>query len=421
MAVEEPFILSKRKNSPYYQVRFKNPDKTSKDRFLPAKSTKETVRSKALVKAWAMYNEETVAAKSAVQSIRNADLSETDIQKLVQILKDRGVEVNASSGSTEKLLDFLLTFWDAEKSPYISEKKRMNRHIGVSYIFESRRDIERFWCKFFTEDKLLCNVTRKDLKDFIEYLDKAPMGWSRKLKAYRAGSIALKWAFMDERIDKDITAGIVSFSGKHNERKILTKEMAELIFSIKWNDERCQLANLVAMLTGMRAGEIIALRKQDLGKECIYVRHSWETREGLKTPKNGEERVVYFPFPLITERMMYLADVNGGRLDSYIFFGLLSDNKPMDKKLLTLHLRRQMKLVGIAEEDCKQICFHSWRHFYTTYMSDKVNQRILQTQTGHKTLAMLEHYGNHSLESDVNEVEAAQLELFDSIVNSAVF
>lgn len=122
---------------------------------------------------------------------------------------------------------------------------------------------------FFTEDKLLCNVTRKDLKDFIEYLDKAPMGWSRKLKAYRAGSIALKWAFMDERIDKDITAGIVSFSGKHNERKILTKEIAELIFSIKWNDERCQLANLVAMLTGMRAGEIIALRKQDLGKECI--------------------------------------------------------------------------------------------------------------------------------------------------------
>lgn len=151
------------------------------------------------------------------------------------------------------------------------------------------------------------------------------------------------------------------------------------------------------------------------------VRHSWETREGLKTPKNGEERVVYFPFPQITERMMYLADVNGGRLDSYIFFGLLSDNKPMDKKLLILHLRRQMKLVGIAEEDCKQICFHSWRHFYTTYMSDKVNQRILQTQTGHKTLAMLEHYGNHSLESDVNEVEAAQLELFNAIVHNTVF
>ena len=419
MAVDEPFILSKRKNSPYFQVRFKNPDKTSKDRFLPAKSTKETVRSKAIAKAWAMYNEETVAAKSAVQSLKYADLSDSDLQKLAQILKDKGIDVTEPSGSKEKLLDFLLTFWDIDKSPYIAEKKRMNRHIGVSYIFESRRAVETFWCKFFTEDKLLCSVTRKDLKDFIEFVDKAPIGWSRKLKIYRAGSIALKWAFMDERLDKDITAGIVSFSGKSNERKILTREMAELIFSIKWSDERCQLANLIAMLTGMRAGEIIALRKQDLGENVIYVRHSWEKREGLKTPKNGEERKVYFPFPQITQRLMYLAELNGGRLDSFIFFAPLSKNKPMDEKLLIKHLRRQMKLVGIAEEDCKQICFHSWRHFYTTYMSDKVNQRVLQTQTGHKTLAMLEHYGNHSIESDMNEVETAQLEMFGEIVNKA--
>ena len=417
MAVDEPFILSKRKNSPYFQVRFKNPDKSSKERFLPAKSTKETVRSRAIAKAWSMYNEETVTIKSAVQSIRYADLSDTDIQKLVQILKDRGIDVN-TSGNTEKLLDFLLTFWDADKSPYIAEKKRMNRHIGISYIFESRKAIENYWCKFFPEDKLLSNVTRKDLKDFIEFVDKAPMGWSRKLKVYRAGSIALKWAFMDEQLDKDVTAGIVSFSGKANERKILTREMAELIFSIKWSDERCQLANLVAMLTGMRSGEIIALRKQDLGKDVIYVRHSWEVREGLKTPKNGEERKVYFPFPQITQKLLYLADMNGGRLDSFIFFAPLSKNKPMDKKILNQSLKKQMRKVGIAEEDCKQICFHSWRHFYTTYMSEKVNQRILQTQTGHKTLAMLEHYGNHSLESDINEIETAQIELFNDIVNN---
>ena len=421
MAVDEPFILSKRKNSPYYQVRFKNPDRKSKERFLPAKSTKETVKSRAIAKAWAMYNEETVAAKSVVRSIRYADLSDSDIQKLAQILKDRGVNIEQSSGSTERLLDFLLTFWDMDKSPYIAEKKRMNKHIGISYIFESRRAIENYWCKFFTEDKLLCGVSRKDLKDFIEFVDKAPMGWSRKLKVYRAGSIALKWAFMDERIDKDVTAGIVSFSGKPKERKILTKEMAELIFSVKWSDERCQLANLVAMLTGMRAGEIIALRKQDLGNDVIYVRHSWEAKEGLKSPKNGEERKVYFPFPQITKRMMYMADLNGGRLDSFIFFAPISNNKPMDKKIMNLRLKKQMRLVGIAEEDCRQICFHSWRHFYTTYMSDKVNQRVLRTQTGHKTLAMLEHYGNHSIESDINEVESAQIEMFGEIVKKTIF
>ena len=421
MAVEEPFILSKRKNSPYFQVRFKNPDKNSKERFLPAKSTKETVRSKALVKAWAMYNEETVAAKSAVQTIRTAKLSDTDIQKLVQILRDRGIDVTAPSEKSENLLNFLLTFWDIKTSPYIAEKKRMNRHIGISYIFESRKAIENYWCKYFPEDKKLQSVTRKDLKDFIEFIDKTPLGWSRKLKIYRAGSIALKWAFMDERIDKDVTAGIVSFSGKANERKILTKEMAELIFSVKWSNERCQLANLIAMLTGMRAGEIIALRKQDLGENVIYVRHSWEVREGLKTPKNGEERTVFFPFPQIIQKLLSLANLNGGRLDSFIFFAPLSKNKPMDKKALNQQLKKQMKMVGISEDVCKQICFHSWRHFYTTYMSDRVNQRILQSQTGHKTLTMLEHYGNHQLESDANMIENAQLEVFGDILNNADF
>ena len=110
MAVDEPFILSKRKNSPYYQVRFKNPDRKSKERFLPAKSTKETVKSRAIAKAWAMYNEETVAAKSVVQSLRHADLSDSDLKKLAEILIDKGIEINVSFGSTEKLLDFLLDF-----------------------------------------------------------------------------------------------------------------------------------------------------------------------------------------------------------------------------------------------------------------------------------------------------------------------
>ena len=45
---DTPFILSKRKSSPYWQVRFINPDVCSSTRYFPAKSTKETVKSKAI-------------------------------------------------------------------------------------------------------------------------------------------------------------------------------------------------------------------------------------------------------------------------------------------------------------------------------------------------------------------------------------
>jgi len=48
----------------------------------------------------------------------------------------------------------------------------------------------------------------------------------------------------------------------------------------------------------MRQGEIAALRLQDIGEDRIYIRHSWGKYDGLKTPKNGEEREIRIPHQL---------------------------------------------------------------------------------------------------------------------------
>ena len=415
MANEEPFILSKRKNSPYYQVRFKNPDKTSSVRFFPAKSTKETVKSKAIAKAWSMYNQEKVESLSVVHS----DILDSDAVRLLENLKRRGVISNYTlpeDRSSISLVSFLKDFWTLDLSPYLAEKKRLGQHLGLTYINESKKLIERYWSVYFDEKMTLSEVTRTMLKDFIKYVDTFSFSWNRKLKIFRAGSIALKWAFNDEMIDRDITAGLASFSGKSKERNILTKEMAELLFTTKWEDERCKMINLIAMLTGMRVGEIVALRKMDLGENCLYVNHSWNRTEGLKSPKNGEARVVYFPFPQITAELMKLADLNGGDLEALIFSGAIINTQPMDIKLPNKRLHEQLIKIGLTKEESKKYCFHSWRHFYATYMSDKVNQRALQSQTGHKTVVMLEHYSSHQIDSDITAIESAQMEIFGSIV-----
>ena len=413
MANEEPFILSKRKDSPYFQVRFKNPDKNSTIRFLPAKSTKETIKSKAIAKAWSMYNEDKIETKSSVQRITLEDITEKEAAKVLESLKEKGFITNYSlpTSSSEKAVEFLRKFW-SDESPYLAEKKRMGKHIGVIYVEESLYMINNFWAKYFDEDLLLNQLSRKMLKDFIAYVDTFSLGWSRKLKIYRAGAVALRWAYNEELIDRDVTAGISSFSGKSKERKILTKEMAELLFSTQWEDDRCKLINLIAMLTGMRAGEILALRKVDLGENCLYVNHSWNRKEGLKSPKNGESRVVYFPFPGIISTLM-----NGeAGMEDYIFPAPLKENRPMDIKLPNLMLHRQLVKIGLSESESKQYCFHSWRHFYTTYMSEKVNERVLQKQTGHKSLKMLEHYGNHNVNEDMEIIRNAQIESFGKII-----
>ena len=69
-----------------------------------------------------------------------------------------------------------------------------------------------------------------------------------------------------------------------------------------------------------------------------------------------------------------------------------------------------------SQAKAKQITFHAWRHFYTTYMSDRVNQKALQSQTGHKTQIMLEHYAAHQTAEEAKKIMSAQAEAFGPVM-----
>ena len=86
--------------------------------------------------------------------------------------------------------------------------------------------------------------------------------------------------------------GLRKFSGTSKKRDILNQEEVKQLFSSKWDDERSRIGNLLAMTTGLRAGEVVALRKEDIRRDTLMVRHSWSFSDGLKAPKNGDERVV---------------------------------------------------------------------------------------------------------------------------------
>ena len=86
--------------------------------------------------------------------------------------------------------------------------------------------------------------------------------------------------------------GIIKPKDNPQKRAILTMEEIKLLFSTKWENETAKLACLIASYTGIRQGEIAALRLQDIGEDRVYIRHSWGKYDGLKTPKNGEEREI---------------------------------------------------------------------------------------------------------------------------------
>ena len=425
--VKLPFTISKRKDSKYFSVRFKD-EKTG--RYLPALSTKQTDRNEAIKTAWAWYSHGTIKGEKKERSletlslydeIRKSDITDEEALKMLDLLKQKGIiKSYVKTGAKNDILlsEYLLNFWTWEKSEYIQEKLKAGKTIGKTHIKENYNRIKNDWLPFF-KDKLLGEITKQDLKDFSAAIQKMKIANSTKNKIWLAGAQAIRFAYNNELIERDITAGITGFHGKSKEREILTPEMVEAVFSVSWKDEKARLANMLAMVTGLRAGEIRALQKKDLGANCLYINHSWNDLEGLKSTKNGESRIVQLPFPQIIKSLLELAESNpyDSTMNAFVFYATIP-GKPLEAHIFIDGLRDALKQIGMKSDETKNYCFHAWRHFYAAYMADHISAKLLQSQTGHKTRVMLDHYSNHRIAGDEERIQAAQIGLFGGIVNN---
>jgi integrase len=315
-------------------------------------------------------------------------------------------------------VSFLSTFWDWDTSEYIKEKLRKAHGIHKRHCKLQGQAITLYWKPFF-EGRYMGEITAEDIDNFIDHMGEKPISASRKNVVIKAGLKPLRWAFSKGYIEQDPTRGHIMFSGDQNKRNILTPSTAAAIFKTKWVDERALLANMLASVTGMRMGEILALRFQDLGPDCIYVRNSWNDTDGLKLPKTNEVRTVEIPFPGLIFALFSLANQNpwGVKPDSFVFWAVTKNDIPMQGSRLFLSgLREALINVGFTEEEAKKYSFHGWRHFFTSYMIKKLDKKLLKGETGHKTDIMLALYSDHETVGDREIIQTTKKETFAGLL-----
>jgi len=131
-----------------------------------------------------------------------------------------------------------------------------------------------YWEPFF-KGRLLGEITAKDLDAFIDHIGEKPFSASWKNLLVYTGTIPLGWAFTKGLVDTNLSSGHMKFSSTPPKRHILTPAQAAAIFKAPWPTKREMLGNLLASVTGMRLGEIRALRMRDIGLDCINVCASW--------------------------------------------------------------------------------------------------------------------------------------------------
>lgn len=421
-----PYSIFKRADRPYYLVSFKNEITGG---YFPAISTKQVTKSAAIktIIEWLRYGipqKKGSAIPLKTLTLRSlfkeTELTQEDANFFIDEMKRKNLIKSAVFIGSKQDYDFgqfLEDFWTWDKSLYIAEKLRRDHSIHRTYAKSQLLSAKKYWLPAFIGKTLGC-ITREDIEAFLKNFETMSVSAARKNQILKAGLVPLKWAYKKRMIEDNIGAELTMFSGEDGERQILTPELVKSLFAQNWIDDRAKLANILAMVTGIRAGEIQGLRVQDMGSDCLYIRHSWNYHDGLKLPKNNKPRTVELPFPSLIKELMDLASRNphGCSMDSFIFWSKAMAEKPMESPLFVKALRNALVKTGINEKEAVKYTFHDWRHYYTTYLMGKLEKNLLKSQTGHLTDSMLYRYGGHQTESDRKIIQATSINTFSDLL-----
>jgi integrase len=447
-----------------FSVQFKDP---VTNRRLSARSTGKTSRDEALLVVYdwlrtgipqkqplkappvAFRPVETVFCVAQVlDQLKKANLTAQDVAKIEKILQDKGLAVlivHKDTPQAELFTDYLSRFWDYDRSPYVEERQSHKLSITRKHTLESLERVNRYWVPFFG-DKTIIEITRLNLKDFsIHIAKKNPSLSPITLKQIlRVGVTALRWAYANELIPADPTLRLPAYSSKSKKRGVLTPEEAMALFRLDWKDDRYFMANLVAMTTGLRIAEILALRMEDIGEDYLNIERSFSLVDGMKSTKTEEPRTVPL-IPQIRDALRRLGSINPHG-DGFVFFSEKC-GKPVDQheplktlKKMLIRMRIGNNWIDYGKDDIKEekekkkeimkdliqeakeywkkrnVVFHSWRHFYAARMADKLEARKVMLATGHKTEAVFRGYADHVLESDLKEVAVTTGEVFGGLL-----
>jgi integrase len=215
---------------------------------------------------------------------------------------------------------------------------------------------------------------------------------------------------------------------KVERRKMMTltaEQAARLLEAIK--PKRVYWPVLIALATGMRRGEIVALRWKniDLDRGVARVVESLEqTKTALrfKAPKTEKVRAITLPNFVIDElrrlkrqQAAELLALGVRQSGETLAFGR-PDGKPMPPRSLT----HEFAKVAGHVQDIPRVRFHDLRHSHATQLlSTGVHPKVAQERLGHSTITTTLDLYSHVSET-MQEDAAAKLDTaFRSAINAA--
>lgn len=307
-------------------------------------------------------------------------------------------------------------FWD-DDSDYVVRRRQRKAGKGISatYVANNRRSITNEFLSWLeltrNHDLPLRRLRAHHLEQYQIHLHAKAKGGNpgRWVNGHmQAVTVALNRAAKLGLIDASPAGAIEKLEETPESRSIMSLEQAAR-FLTGWEDQFHRTLNTLAAYSGMRLGEIRALlpehvELQTIGNALVPVVHvveNWVAGDGRKHPKMGGARDVPVP-EFVYDGLRDLIAENPWK-DGPIFWSTRR-GIPVSANAVGDAFRARRAAIGISDET---VVFHSWRHWYNTYMRSALDDHVLKQLTRHRSDELTDRYTHLTDEQRLAVIGAA--------------
>ncbi len=317
----------------------------------------------------------TVGAKTEKQAERKRD-------ELILELERKG----SAAGSNMTVKEFLDTFLEYKEKAAIIEASTLRGY----------RNEARIVSKYLGSVKL-SELGIGDVNGFMASMNADGYSAKSVQGAFRLFKQSLKWAMAQDVLTKNPCDYCKPPKRVKTPINTLNREGRSRMLRLARNAQPQPLALAIelALTTGMRRGEVCALRWSDLHDDCsITVSHAFGLKDGgfyLKTPKTASSlrtipltgHIFDVLCAMKKDALRVLADFGVKHADPFILGTQEPDSRPYNPQLLGKEFAAFCKMNGF------ECTFHDLRHTFATMMiASGTDVRTVASYLGHANVAM---------------------------------